>query len=226
MIVLKKVTKTYQQGAGALTVLRDIDLHIAQGESVAVLGKSGAGKSTLLHILGGIDTFDGGEYFACGNDIKKLKERELARFRNEMVGFVMQDFALVPNQTALFNVMLPMYFDTTHRKEMKTAAFSALKMVGLDDKGTSLVHSLSGGEKQRVAIARAIVKSPKIILADEPTGALDTSTGRKIMEMLTALNGAGTTVVIVTHDKDVAAFCSRIIYLSDGEIQSDSKTTV
>lgn len=223
MIDLKRVTKTYRQGNGNMPAIQDVDLHIDEGESVAVLGKSGAGKSTLLHIIGGIDHFDSGEYSVYDCDVKSLKEKELARFRNEAVGFVIQDFALIQDQTALFNVMLPMYFDKTPRKELKSAALSALDTVGLEEKAPIPVKYLSGGEKQRVAIARAVVKHPKIILADEPTGALDSETGLKTIETLMELNKNGTTVLIVTHDKDIAAFCSRVITLSDGRILSDRK---
>lgn len=221
MIEIKGLTKRYQTKETDFLVLKNINLRVDAGESVAIMGKSGAGKSTLLNIIGCLDRFEEGSYHLAGKDIAALNDQKLSKIRNENIGFVMQDFSLVSNQTVLFNTMLPMMFDKTPRREMKRIALQALGQVGLQSFAKNRVNPLSGGEKQRVAIARAIVKKPLLILADEPTGALDSKTGRDILEMLMGLNREGMTIVLVTHDEEIAVYCRRKIVISDGEMISD-----
>ena len=223
MIKLTNISKYYDYSSGRTYALRNVSLTIDQGESVAIVGKSGAGKTTLLNIIGGLDTFQEGSYFWKDQDLSKLSDSRLAKFRNESVGFVIQDFALVPHKTALFNVMLPMYFDKTPHKLMKPIALESLDQMEISHLANKKVSVLSGGENQRVAIARAIVKKPKVILADEPTGALDAATGKSVMEALMDLNHRGVTLLIVTHDKDVASYCDRQIVLGDGQVKHDRK---
>ena len=221
MIEIKNLGKTYGNKENSTVALDHVNLTIDQGEFVAIMGKSGAGKSTLLHILGGLDTFDSGEYRLMGKSVGTLKDKSLSQLRNETIGFVMQDFALISEKTVLFNTMLPLFFDRTPWSNMKAQGLAALERVGIQELAKKRVNQLSGGQKQRVAIARAIVKKPPLLLADEPTGSLDSETGKSIMEILTALNGQGTTIVLVTHDEDVAACCKRKIFLSDGKIVQD-----
>lgn len=223
MIEIQNLSKKYVSKSTALHALKNIDLSIAAGESVAIMGKSGAGKTTLLNIIGCLDQFDAGSYSINQKNVAQLNTSALAKLRNETIGFVMQDFALVPHKSALFNVMLPMYFDKTPMRKMKQAALSALEKVSLADMANKKVNLLSGGEKQRVAIARAIVKNPGLILADEPTGALDSKTGRSIMDILMEMNHSGITFIVVTHDEDIARYCERKIVLHDGQIMTDSK---
>ena len=221
MIEIKNLGKTYGNKENSTVALDHVNLTIDQGEFVAIMGKSGAGKSTLLHILGGLDTFDSGEYRLMGKSVGTLKDKSLSQLRNETIGFVMQDFALISEKTVLFNTMLPLFFDRTPWSNMKAQGLAALERVGIQELAKKRVNQLSGGQKQRVAIARAIVKNPPLLLADEPTGSLDSETGKSIMEILTALNGQGTTIVLVTHDEDVAACCKRKIFLSDGKVVQD-----
>ena len=221
MIEMKNLEKTYGNKENSTVALDHVNLTIKQGEFVAIMGKSGAGKSTLLHILGGLDTFDSGEYRLMGKSVGTLKDKSLSQLRNETIGFVMQDFALISEKTVLFNTMLPLFFDRTPWSNMKAQGLAALERVGIQELAKKRVNQLSGGQKQRVAIARAIVKNPPLLLADEPTGSLDSETGKSIMEILTALNGQGTTIVLVTHDEDVAACCKRKIFLSDGKVVQD-----
>ena len=221
MIEMKNLGKAYGSKETATVALDHVNLAIGQGEFVAIMGKSGAGKSTLLHILGGLDTFDSGEYRLMGKNVGAMKDNSLSQLRNETIGFVMQDFALISEKTALFNTMLPLFFDRTPWSKMKAQGLAALERAGIQELAKKRVNQLSGGQKQRVAIARAIVKDPPLLLADEPTGALDSETGKSIMEILTALNGQGTTIVLVTHDEDVAACCKRKIFLSDGKVVQD-----
>ena len=221
MIEMKNLGKAYGSKETATVALDHVNLTIDQGEFVAIMGKSGAGKSTLLHILGGLDTFDSGEYRLMGKSVGTLKDKSLSRLRNETIGFVMQDFALISEKTVLFNTMLPLFFDRTPWSKMKAQGLAALERVGIQELAKKRVNQLSGGQKQRVAIARAIVKDPPLLLADEPTGALDSETGKSIMEILTALNAQGTSVILVTHDEDIAACCKRKIVLSDGRVVQD-----
>ena len=198
--------------------LHGVSCEISDGEMVAIIGKSGAGKSTLLHILACIDSYQSGEYTIDGTLVKNLSEGQYAQIRNEKIGIVMQDFALVEDFSALENVLIPLDFAKKKIKNKKEKALEALKAVGMGDLSKKPCNKLSGGQKQRVAIARAIVNEPAMILADEPTGALDTKTSAEIMELFKRLNKEGKTVVIVTHDPKVAEQCSRVIEVSDGKI--------
>ncbi len=219
MIEIKNLTKTYNyKKSNAFTALKDISLKIEDGEMLAIVGKSGAGKSTLLHIIGCIDTFEKGEYTIDGTDVHKLSDKKLADIRNEKVGIVMQDFALVEEYTVIENVKIPLYFSKKKKGSANTLALEALEKVGIKELAKKPVNKLSGGQKQRVAVARAIVNDPSFILADEPTGALDTKTSAEIMELFQQLNQDGKTVIIITHDLGVAEKCKRKIEISDGEI--------
>ena len=219
MIDIKELTKTYNyKKSNAFTALRDVSLHIEDGELVAIIGKSGAGKSTLLHIIGCIDTFEKGEYTIDETDVHRLSDKRLAKIRNEKVGIVMQDFALVEEYTVLENVKIPLYFAKKRKGRANALALEALRRVGIEELSKKPVNKLSGGQKQRVAIARAIVNDPSFILADEPTGALDTKTSGEIMELFRSLNDEGKTIIIITHDPTVADQCKRKIEISDGRI--------
>lgn len=219
MITLSHIKKIYNQGkANAYEALHDISLNIDNGELIAIVGTSGAGKSTLLHILACIDSYEGGEYKIDDTLVKDLSEKKLADIRNRKIGMVMQDFALVEDFTAMQNVLLPLDFAAKKVKDKKASAMEALKSVGMEQFSQKSVNKLSGGQKQRIAIARAIVNHPSMILADEPTGALDSKTSSEIMELFRSLNEAGNTVVIVTHDPNIAAQCERTIRIEDGNI--------
>ena len=219
MIKLTDIQKVYNpKKANEFEALKGVSLEIKDGEMVAVIGKSGAGKSTLLHILACIDSYQDGSYFIDDTLIKKLSEKEYAQIRNEKIGMVMQDFALVEDFSAMENVLIPINFAKKKPKNKKEKALAALKAVGIDELANKPVNKLSGGQKQRVAIARAIVNEPSVILADEPTGALDSKTGKEIMELFKTLNKQGHTVIIVTHDLKIAEQCDRVIEISDGEI--------
>lgn len=222
MISLKSIKKVYNpKKSNEFVALHDLSIEINDGELVAIIGKSGAGKSTLLHILACIDSYQDGEYMIDDTLIKGLSEREYAMIRNEKIGMVMQDFALVEDFTVLENVMIPLNFSKKKSKGKKEKAIAALKSVGIDDLAKKPCNKLSGGQKQRVAIARAIVNDPSMILADEPTGALDTKTSAEIMDLFKSLNEQGRTVIIVTHDPKIAEQCKRVIEISDGSIVSD-----
>ena len=219
MIKLDNIIKIYNpQKSNEFKALHGISATIEDGEMVAVIGKSGAGKSTLLHILACIDSYQEGEYSIDGTLVKDLSEREYAKIRNKKIGMVMQDFALVEDFTALENVMIPLNFSKKKVPDKKGKALAALRSVGIEELAKKPCSKLSGGQKQRVAIARAIVNDPAMILADEPTGALDTKTSAEIMELFRTLNETGRTVIIVTHDMGVAEQCGRVIEISDGEI--------
>lgn len=221
MLKLNKITKIYnRKKANEFEALHGVSLEIADGEMVAIIGKSGAGKSTLLHILACIDSYESGKYRIDDTLIKKLSERKLAQIRNEKIGMVMQDFALVEDFTALENVMLPLEFAKRKKPNRKLLALNALKSVGMEEYAKKTVNKLSGGQKQRVAIARAIVNEPSVILADEPTGALDSKTAAEIMSVFQELHAQGKTVIIVTHDMGIAEQCERIIEIADGNIVS------
>ena len=221
MIEIIDVNKTYNKGkANAFQALKDVSLTIEDGEMIAIIGKSGAGKSTLMHIIGCIDDFESGKYILNGEDISTIGESSRAKIRNKDIGIVMQDFALVEDYTAIENVMIPLYFTKGNLTESKkTIARKALQKVGIGELESKKVNKLSGGQKQRVAIARAIVNNPSILLADEPTGALDIKTSAEIMGLFRELNEQGITVIIITHDMEVADACERVIEISDGRIK-------
>ncbi len=219
MIKLNNIVKVYNpKKANEFEALHKVSAEIQDGELVAIIGRSGAGKSTLLHILACIDSYQDGEYSIDGTLIKNLSERQYAKIRNEKIGMVMQDFALVEDLTALENVMIPLNFSKKKIKGKKEKALAALRSAGIEELAKKPCNKLSGGQKQRVAIARAIVNEPSMILADEPTGALDTKTSAEIMELFKTLNEQGRTVVIVTHDMNVAEQCGRVIEIIDGRI--------
>lgn len=217
MIKVQNVSKIYHTSSLAFTALLNVTLEIDKAEFVSILGPSGSGKSTLMHLLGGLDRPNEGEIEIEGRNLNKLSERELATFRNEKVGFVFQFFNLLPNLSALENVLLPLVY-TKKKVDRKKKALELLELVGLESKLKNRPSQLSGGEQQRVAIARALVNSPEIILADEPTGNLDQKTGAEILEILSRLQEQGKTLVIVTHDSNIAQKANRIIQMQDGQI--------
>lgn len=217
MIQFYNVTKQYQNGDAIFTALRNVSLHIQRGEFVSILGASGSGKSTLMHSMGGLDKPTSGVIGIAGWDIGHMSGKRLAQFRNERIGFVFQFFNLLPHLTALQNVMLPLVYSTS-RKNRKAKAVDLLERVGLGNKFDNTPTKLSGGEQQRVAIARALVGDPQLILADEPTGNLDTKTGAQIMDMLFDLHRQGKTIVMVTHDEHLASKTQRIIRIQDGKV--------
>jgi putative ABC transport system ATP-binding protein len=215
---LAKVNKYYRVGTHSLHVLRDIELEVADGEFVAIMGASGSGKSTLLNILGILDDYDSGEYWLGDTIIRDLTERKSANYRNRFIGFVFQSFNLLPFKTALENVALPLYYQGITRRKRNQIAAQYLERVGLRDWAEHTPSEMSGGQKQRVAIARALIAKPRLILADEPTGALDSETSKQIMDLLSEIHRSGITVVIVTHDSEVAARTQRVIRLKDGKV--------
>ena len=221
MIELARLNKSYLLGHHALHVLRDIDLTVEAGELVAIMGSSGSGKSTLLNILGILDDYDSGSYTLGGTLIRDLSERKAAQYRNKLIGFVFQSFNLLAFKTAAENVALPLFYQGVSRSRRNALALEYLDRVGLKDWAMHLPSEMSGGQKQRVAIARALITKPRILLADEPTGALDSKTSDQIMDLLTEVNGEGVTVVIVTHESEVAARTHRTIRLRDGVIDLD-----
>ena len=224
MIKIKKLHKSYPIGKDSLHVLKGIDLHIKEGEFVSIMGSSGSGKSTLLNIVGLLDEHDEGDYYLNGELIKNLNEKKAAILRNKFLGFVFQSFNLISYKTALENVALPLYYKGVKRKERLKIAMEYLDNVGLKPWANHLPSELSGGQKQRVAIARALVTEPKVVLADEPTGALDSTTSDSVMGLLKDINDKGMTVFVITHEEEIAEQTDRIVRLKDGVIISDELT--
>jgi len=225
MLRIKDLHKSYPIGDSSLHVLKGIDLSVDSGEMVAIMGSSGSGKSTLLNIIGILDEADSGEYTLDDVTIKDLTEKKAAIYRNKFLGFIFQSFNLINYKNALENVALPLYYQGLKRKDRQEKGKFHLNKVGLLEWAHHLPNELSGGQKQRVAIARALAANPKLLLADEPTGALDTSTSYEIMEFIQSLNDEGKTILIVTHEEDIANMCKRIIRLRDGVIMEDKNVT-
>lgn len=221
MIEAKGITKVYRLGMIEVTALKSVDFFVKRSEFIAIAGPSGSGKSTLMNIIGCLDKPTEGSYILDGNNISELSNDALAEVRNKKVGFVFQSFNLLSRNTALENVELPLFYAGT--SSAKERALEALDLVGLSHRANHKPNELSGGEKQRVAIARAIVLNPSIILADEPTGNLDTRTGKEIMEIFKSLNKKGTTIVLVTHEKEIAMYAERVIIIRDGQVQADKR---
>ena len=215
---MRKIVKQYQLGEEAMTVLKDIDLDIEEGEYLSVLGPSGSGKSTLMNIIGCLDTPSRGSYILHGRQVDDMNEKELARLRSKEIGFVFQNSQLLPRLTAQQNVELPLIYADVSTKERKRRAKEMLDRVGLSDRMEHYPNQLSGGQQQRVAIARALVGNPSILLADEPTGALDQKTGKQVMQLFQSLNDEGRTVIMITHDMNVAANARRTVHIIDGEL--------
>ncbi|MEC8615264.1 MAG: ABC transporter ATP-binding protein [Bacteroidota bacterium] len=221
MLELKSLHKSYKMGSNYLHVLKGINFKVNEGELVAIMGSSGSGKSTLLNILGMLDSADKGSYFLDKIEIKNLDETKAAKYRNEFLGFVFQSFNLINYKNAVENVALPLYYRGISRKKRQTEALNFLQKVGLSNWSTHLPSELSGGQKQRVAIARALVSNPKVLLADEPTGALDSKTSNEVMSIIQKINNEGKTILVVTHEEEIAKMCKRIVKLKDGLIIED-----
>ena len=223
MINIKDLHKSYKMGSNSLHVLKGINFSVSEGELVAIMGSSGSGKSTLLNIIGMLDNYDKGSYELDNILIKDLNETKAANYRNKFLGFVFQSFNLINYKSAVDNVILPLYYQGIKRKEREKTALDYLDNVGLKNWASHLPSELSGGQKQRVAIARAMVSKPKVLLADEPTGALDSNTSSEVMSLIQKINNSGKTILVVTHEEDIAKMCKRIVRLKDGVIVEDKK---
>lgn len=223
MIEIKDLHKSYKMGSNSLHVLKGINFKVEEGELVAIMGSSGSGKSTLLNILGMLDGADSGEYILDNVPIKNLSETKAAQYRNKFLGFIFQSFNLINYKSAAENVALPLYYQKVPRKERQEKALKYLERVGLKPWAEHLPSELSGGQKQRVAIARAMAAEPKVLLADEPTGALDSKTSYEVMDLIQKINDEGNTILVVTHEEDIAHMCKRIVHLKDGVIVEDKK---
>ncbi len=223
MIRIKNLHKSYEIGSNSLHVLKGIDFNVSEGELVAIMGSSGSGKSTLLNIIGMLDNYDNGSYELDNILIKDLDETKAANYRNKFLGFVFQSFNLINYKSAVENVILPLYYQGIKRREREKIALEYLDNVGLKNWASHLPSELSGGQKQRVAIARAMVSKPKVLLADEPTGALDSKTSTEVMSLIQEINNSGKTILVVTHEEDIAKMCKRVVRLKDGVIVDDKK---
>lgn len=219
MLKLKEIHKSYQQGSQEFPILKGIDLHVKEGDFLAIMGPSGSGKSTLMNIIGCLDKANAGSYHIEGTDVSNLSDNQLSDLRNQKIGFVFQNFNLMPKLTACQNVELPLTYMKIPKKERRERAMEMLRLVGLEERSEFKPMELSGGQKQRVAIARALVTNPSFILGDEPTGALDTKTSVQIMELFKKFNEAGKTIVIITHEPEVAQMCKKTVVLRDGNIE-------
>ncbi|MCY7217536.1 ABC transporter ATP-binding protein [Streptococcus cristatus] len=220
MLKLKDIHKSYQQGSQEFPILKGIDLHVKEGDFLAIMGPSGSGKSTLMNIIGCLDKANSGSYHIEGTDVSDLSDNQLSDLRNQKIGFVFQNFNLMPKLTACQNVELPLTYMKVPKKERRERALEMLRLVGLEERSDFKPMELSGGQKQRVAIARALVTNPSFILGDEPTGALDTKTSVQIMELFKQFNEQGKTIVIITHEPEVAQLCKQTVVLRDGNIET------
>ena len=220
MLKLKNIHKSYQQGSQEFPILKGIDLHVKEGDFLAMMGPSGSGKSTLMNIIGCLDKASAGSYHIEGTDVSDLSDNQLSDLRNQKIGFVFQNFNLMPKLTACQNVELPLTYMKVPKKERRERALEMLRLVGLEERSDFKPMELSGGQKQRVAIARALVTNPSFILGDEPTGALDTKTSVQIMELFKQFNEQGKTIVIITHEPEVAQLCKQTVVLRDGNIET------